>query len=358
MPTSVSNDMLQVDGFITSDIDIVSYFTGLPDSEDEDKALETLLKLGILTQNSAGPVISAKYVETVFDNLKEKMTQNIDSIFGSDGDFARLLEKHFGEGGTVKEILDPDMENTPLNKLRATLQAEISEIKGLISEKKGYLKAAKKGTQKGKEFEERCIPYICSVAEPYSDTVESTGDSAGDLSTSKKGDFVVTIDGTEKRFILEMKHYTSPLALTKIRQQLDEAMENRRADYGVLVSRNRDVLPKEVGWFNEYDKNKLVCAVSDTDDDDENMWVLATAYRWARFRIMSDVRNSLGIDPDTITKSINEIKASIKRMQTVTTKCKSINKATEEIERVMKNEKRKIEVEIDGILYSLKHQDS
>ena len=35
-------------------------------------------------------------------------------------------------------------------------------------------------------------------------------------------------------------------------------MENRRASYGVLVSRNRDALAGEVGWFNEYDGNRLV----------------------------------------------------------------------------------------------------
>lgn len=353
MSVSVFNDMLQVDKFRTSKDDIVSYFAGLPDSEDKEKKLEVLLQLGILAQDSAGTVISTKYVETAFDGLKEKMTQSIDRIFDPNGDFSRLLEKHFGEGGTVKEILDPDRENTPLYKLRTTLHAEISEIKDAIAVQRGYSEAAKKGTQKGTEFEERCISHICSTAKPYSDIVEPTGDTVGDLSASKKGDSVVTIDGTEKRFVLEMKHHAK-IGLPEIKRQLDDAMKNRGADYGVLVSRNRDALPQEVGWFNEYDRNKLVCAVSDTDDDQENMWVLTTAYRWARLRITSDSDRTLKVDPDVITKGINEIKASLRRMKTVTTQCKNINKATDKIEEVMKDEERKMRDEIDGILHSLK----
>lgn len=355
MAISVSDDVLQIDEFRTNEGDIISYFARLSDSEDKDKKLETLLKLGILAQDSAGTVISTKYVEAAFDGLKQKMTQDVDRILDPDGEFAHLLNEHFGKGGTVEEILDPYRENTPLYKLRAALHTEISEIKEAIAKRKGYSEAAKKGTQKGTEFQERCISHICSVAEPYSDTVEPTGETKGDLSNRKVGDSVVTIGNTEKRFILEMKHYTtSSLTLPRIKQELDKAMENRRADYGVLVSRNRDALPKEVGWFNEYEGNKLVCAVSDTDDDEENMWVLTTAYRWARLRMMSDTDKSLGVDPDAIAKGITEIGASLNRMKTVTTQCKSINKATEKIEGVMKEEERNMKDEIDNILHSLK----
>ena len=57
MSVSVSDDALRIDGFEASERDIVSYFIGLPNSEDMDKKLETLLKLGILTHGSAGTVI-------------------------------------------------------------------------------------------------------------------------------------------------------------------------------------------------------------------------------------------------------------------------------------------------------------
>ena len=358
MPVSVSGDALRIDGFETSERDIVSYFIGLPDSEDMDKKLETLLKLGILTQGSAGTVIGTKYVETAFDGLKDKLAQNIDRIFDPKGEFSHLLEKHFGKDGTVREVLDPDREDTPLNRLRTALHAELSEIKDAITERKAHLDAAKKGTQKGVKFERRCEPHVRSAAEAYSDMVESTGRAAGDLGTRKKGDFVVTIGGTEKRIVFEMKHKTDTMFLPGIRRELNGAMENRRASYGVLVSRNRDALAGEVGWFNEYDGNKLVCAVSETDEDEENMWVITIAYRWARLRVASGNDRALDVDPETITQCVKEIESSLRRMGAVTAQCKNITKSAEKIESVMNEEEKKIKDMIDGIIRSMSRSDS
>ena len=352
VPVSMSSDVLRIDGFETSERDIVFYFVGLPDLEDADKELERLLKLSILAQGSVGTMLDAKYVETAFDGLKERLTQNIDRIFDPNGEFSHLLEKHFGKDGTVREVLDPDKEDTPLNRLRTALHVELSEIKEAIAGRKGYLDAAKKGTQKGVEFEERCEPHVRSAAEANSDMVEATGSAAGDLGSSKKGDFVLTIGGTEKRIVFEMKHKAG-MGLPEIRKELNGAMENRRAGYGVLVSRNRNDLPGEVGWFNEYDGNKLVCAVSETDEDDENMWVIKIAYRWARLRVASGEDKTLDVNPEVITRGVKEIGASLRRMGTVTAQCKSITASAEKIEAVMKDEEKKIRDRIDDIIHSM-----
>ena len=225
--------------------------------------------------------------------------------------------------------------------------------KDAITERRGYLGAAKKGTQKGVKFEKRCEPHARSAAGAYSDMVESTGRAAGDLGGTRKGDFVVTIGGTEKRIVFEMKHKTDTVFLLEIRRELNGAMENRRADYGVLVSRNRDALAGEVGWFNEYDGNKLVCAVSETDEGEENMWVIAIAYRWARLRVVSGNDRALGVDPETITQCVKEIESSLRRMGTVTTQCKNITASAEKVESVMKEEEKKIRDMIDDIIRSM-----
>ena len=57
VPVSMSSDVLRIDGFETSERDIVSYFAGLPDLEDADKELERLLKLSILAQGSVGTML-------------------------------------------------------------------------------------------------------------------------------------------------------------------------------------------------------------------------------------------------------------------------------------------------------------
>ena len=352
MPVSVSDNSLRIDGFETAERDIVSHFTELHDL-DLDGELARLLRLGILAQGSVGTIMDTKYVETAFDGLKDKFNQRMDKIFEQGGELADILDKQFGQDGkVVKEIFNPDAEGTPLNRLKVALHMDLSEIKDKIVERRGYEDAAKKGTQKGVEFEDACEPYIRSTAEAYSDMVESTGSAAGDLGSSKKGDFVVMIDGTEKRIVFEMKHRVN-MVLPTIRRELNVAMENRRAEYGVLVSRNRDALPMEVGWFNEYDGNKLVCAVSETDEDRENMWVIKIAYRWARLRATSNEDKSLDVDPEAITQHVKEIEASLRRMATVTTQCKAISASTEKIESVMREEERKIKDRIGDITHSM-----
>ena len=357
MSVSISGDSLQIDGFETCERDIVSYFAGLL-NQDLDKELEQLLKIGALAQGSAGTMLGAKYVEAAFDGLENKFNQRMDKIFEQGGELADILDRQFGQDGkVVKEIFNPDIEGTPLNKLKNALHVDLSEIKDKITERKGYEDAAKKGTQKGVEFEDACEPHIRSMAKIYSDMVESTGNAAGDLGKSRKGDFVVMIEGTEKKIVFEMKHRDSIVRPT-IMSDLDEAMENRRAEYGVLVSRNRDALPMEVGWFNEYGGNKLVCAVSETDDDPESMWVLEIAYQWARRRVTSGSEKELGVDPEAVTQGVREIEASLGRMKKVTAQCKVISQSTEKIEGVMKDEERKIMDRINDIIDSLNRPDA
>ena len=352
MSVSVSDDLLRIDGFETRERDIVDYFNRLPDS-DVEKKLVTLLKQGILAQGSVGTALDAKYVETAFDRLRDRFDQRMNDIFEPNGTIASMLAEHFGQDGRiVKDIFNPDTEGTPLNRLKAALHVDLTDIRDKIAERKGQETEARRGTQKGVKFEDFCRPYIEEMARAYSDTVESTGDVRTQGSEDRKGDFVVTLDGIEKRIVFEMKH-RKELSLPDIRKELNESMDNRNADYAVLVSRNRSMLNQSVGWFNEYDKNKLVCALAETDDDDENAWVIDIAYRWARHRIVSANDKQLGIDPELIKQNINDIGASMNRMGAIVKQCRSITSSTATIESTLKNEEQFIRNKIDCILHSI-----
>ena len=356
MTVSISGNALRIYDFKTKDSDIVSYFAALPD-DNLDNEIVRLLKMGILSQAHTSSMLSTQYVEKSFDGLNDKMANTIDRILAPNSEFTRLLEDYFGEErGVIKEVLDPDMDNTPLNRLRKFLSDELSEIKQTMAEQKGKQEGkqeeAKKGTQKGVMFEKICEPIICSMAESYSDAVESTGSTKGDLGASKKGDFVITLDNTEKKIVFEMKSQSS-VGVPVIKKQLNEAMTNRGADYAVLVSRNMSALPREVGWFNEYDGNKLICALAETADDDENMWILNMAYRWSRIRVISDGEKELGIDPKVIKQGVNEIKNSLKRIAKINAQCKIIRKSTDTIETTINDENKKIQDMIDDIIHSM-----
>ena len=51
--------------------------------------------------------------------------------------------------------------------------------------------------------------------------------------------FVVTLAGSKKRIVFEMKHKDG-MSLPAITKELNGVMETRDADYGVLISRNRN----------------------------------------------------------------------------------------------------------------------
>ena len=111
---------------------------------------------------------------------------------------------------------------------------------------------------KGREFEDEFDELIRPIARPFSDTVEKTGDTPGLLGKSKKGDFVVGIaHRKDLNIVFEVKDRGN-VSLHEIRREMDEAMKNRNACYGIFVSKSVECLPAECGWFNEYDGKYVV----------------------------------------------------------------------------------------------------
>ncbi len=352
MPISVSDDTLRIDGFETRERDIVTYFNGLHDPDDEEKLI-TLLKLGILAQSSVGTTMDAKYVETEFNRLKDKFDQRMNDIFEPNGTMDDKLVEHFGQDGKViKKIFDPDTEGTPLNRLKAALHDEIVEIRDKIMEQKGREIEAMHGTQKGIEFEDFCQPFLEKTARSCFDIVERTGTATTEGSTSKKGDFLATLKGSGKKIIFEMKR-RQEISVPEIKRELNKAMETRNADYAVLISRHQQMLNPTIGWFHEIDDNKLICAVAKDEEDEENGWVIEIAYKWARQRVVSASDNQIGVDPELIKQNVNDIKSSIDQIKKIQTQCKKIRDATGMIENTINNEEPNIKAKINEIISSM-----
>ena len=351
MPISVSDYTLRIDDFETRERDIVAYFNGLHDPDDEEK-LVTLLKLGILAQGSVGTTMDVKYVEKAFELLKDKFDQRMDDIFEPNGTMDDKLAEHFGQDGKIiKKIFDPDAEGTPLNRLKATLHDDLAGIRDTIMKQKGRETEARKGTHKGHEFEDFCQPFLEDIARMLSDTVVPSGTTkvGGD---GKKGDFVVTLDGSEKIIVFEMKHQKT-MSLPAIKRELNDCIETRGAHYGVLISRNKTMFSNDVGWFNEYDNNKLVCALAETDDDEENVWVIEVAYKWARQRVKLARNSQIGMDPELIKQNVNGIKASMDKITKIKMQCKYVKDATDKIEVIVMEQERIIGDKINSILSSM-----
>ena len=344
-PVTVSGDRVAVDGFETTDGEIVSYFGGLGESERLDRRLEQALRIGILAIRSTGESENVRFVEKAFDALRLAFEQRMDAVFDEDGQLSAALARHLGDDGTlVRDLFNPDREGSPLHALRADMRRALAEIRDKLGEQEAARQVAGKGTQKGREFEEWCADGLALAAKAAADTLDRTGDEAGSAGASKKGDFVTTLGGSGARVVFEMKD-KGGMRTAEIKRELGEAMNNRDASYGVLVARKRSSLPDSVGWFNEYDNGTmLACAVEDDEGNAVmNGEMVIMAYRWARARAAAaaaadgaSARDKNTVDAQAVAAKAKEIEAQVAGLSKVKGECTRIENSARKIREVTK----------------------
>lgn len=350
----LEDNRLIVKEFETTDADIVSYFSNLEESSNINEKFENALKVGVVAVKTIGVAGNVNYVEKAFSNLDLNFKQRIDQVFGDNGQFSNLLKGQFGEDGKlVKELFDPNREGSPLYSLKRELVDNLSEIRNKILFNAGVEATVEKSPQKGFDFEDYCEQKLGWIASIHSDKLERTSDIIGKVSGSKKGDFVLTLGDIGKKIVFEMKD-RDKISLKDIQKELDESMENREADYGVFVTKNRDSLPDSVGWFNEYDGNHLVCALENNDGDTMiDGEIIHIAYKWSRAKLRLETNKEKKLDASFILEKISDIQTNLGELRRVKTQCTNIEKSAGIIKEVSKTTETQIKKDLDEILESL-----
>lgn len=362
-PVTVSNKRVVVNGFETTDNEIVSYFDGLGESEKLDRKLEQALRIGILAIRSTGESENVRFVERAFDALRLAFEQKMDAVFDENGQLSGALAKHLGDDGTlVKELFNPDREGSPLHALRADMRRALAEIRDKLGEQEAARQVAGKGTQKGREFEKWCADGLALAAKVGADTLDRTGDEPGSAGASKKGDFVTTLGGSGARVVFEMKDKAS-IGTAEIKRELGEAMNNRDASYGVLVARRRSSLPDSVGWFNEYDNGTmLACAVEDDEGNAVmNGEMVIMAYRWARARAATaaaaadeaTARDENAVDAQAVAAKAREIGNRVAGLSKAKGECTKIENSAAKIREVAKDAEDGVAAGVAAIIESI-----
>lgn len=350
---TVESNQVIVEEFQTNDYEIVSYFENLGESDDLGQKLENALKVGIVAMKSIGVAGNVNYVEKAFDHLDSNFKQKLDVVFGDNGQFSGVLKEHFGEDGKIiKELFNPNKEGSPLYMLKQEMSKNLGEIRDKLGIDAAVQEEREKGTQKGIDFEEQCEKKLEWIAEIHSDKLERTGNEKGKLG-NKKGDFVIALGDIGKRIVFEMKNMEK-VSLPDIQRELKASMDNREADYGIFVVKNKESIPKSIGWFNEYDGNQLVCAVENGDGDSLiDGEIIHIAYKWARAKLRIESAKEKKLDPSIIIEKTESIKKKIADMRKIKTQCTSIEKSTESIRETAKNTETEIKKDLDAIIESL-----
>jgi hypothetical protein len=196
----------------------------------------------------------------------------------------------------------------------AMLQKEVGELR-VEREKLAEIEAEReRGTAKGRTFEEEVAAAIDEIASVQGDDCEAVGDQKG--ATGKVGDVVVAIDGchgpARGRIVFEAKN--SKLSRNEALRQLDQALEQRDAEFAVLVVPSDEKVPAKMRTLREYNGDKAIVSF---DPEAEGTLALELAYSLARARVLMQRSESEGIDASAVHDTVERALQSMEAVRTI-----------------------------------------
>lgn len=267
-----------------------------------------------------------RFVTELFDEQKR------DSAIGR---LRSLLGTYFdGDGSRLAQLLDPTRLGSPLHQFRTEISDGFSKLNERLTalEASAASRAAERARSaaKGADFEDALEELMAGIARGAGDTLERTGNEAGDVIRSRKGDFVLTIDprvcrGAELRVVIEAKD--RPVSARSMRDELAAARENRRAA-AALVCFSSEHAPPGIAPF-DIRGGDVYCALDPAMPD---VAVLEAALRLARLLALATLRDETPeVDVATLAASLEGIRGQLDAIRGLKAQLTSIGSASQQV---------------------------
>ncbi|MDZ7849373.1 MAG: hypothetical protein U5K70_00675 [Halodesulfurarchaeum sp.] len=325
---------VEIQNLTIEDSDVFRY---LQDVEPEGREAEvrSMLAMGVVALRASQTAGEIDYVERRFSELQYNLEGKFEDTFGEEGHIREYLEGQIGEDGRlVDELLNPNEPDSPMYRLKKAISDEFDELEKNIFGEEVREGMVEKTPLKGGKFEEELEDLLGEVAKIHGDKLTFTGEEHGELESSKKGDFVVDLGRPKGRIAVEAKNMS--YNLPDIESEMKEAIRNREADYGLFVARSIDQLPNKVGWFNEYDGEYLVVALSEGDEAESADELLKVAYRWSRMRLLEELTpTGEDIDVSEIQSKVKAAERTMEDFRNIRTKLTNIEKSSQSIRDIL-----------------------
>jgi len=330
---------LEVDGQttiinnITIRDETVFNFLQSTDENERHNTIINAIKIGIhgLKQLKTGAELN--YVENGFNQMITKFNFALDPNLQSSFfyRFIHLIQDYYDRGGLIEHLLDPSTPNGPLYKLQNEFRGEIQKLRDILIKKEAERELIQKTPMKGYDFEDTCEHILNDyVSISIRDQLERTTKTPGLLAGSYAGDFLITPQGmTDKKIVIETKDIDA-ISEPVIIKNLEQAMKNRDAKYGIFLIKYKEGLPKKLGWFHELSKNMIVCALGTKDGDTQFRQLPSLALHYAKLRLQAD----MNIEKETITiitENVTELGKKLDRFGAIQAQCTNIDKANTKI---------------------------
>jgi len=344
---------LRIKDLKITDEEVVDYYRDM----EKDAACQDIakaLRMGTTAIKSMKVTEKVDYIKKEFNKMDYRMEKSLDETLeeleeyvGEDGKLPEKIQEFFGEDGKiVKELFDPNEPGTPLNQLKRQIVQTMIE---LIKEEE---RERSKPTEIGEDFEdfvEDNISETIKLRKDCSDKLRDTSTERG-LKDTTTGDFVVDVEGRENcRLVIEVKDHQT-ISGPKIQSNMEKALENRDASYGLFINKNVEGLPNYMGYFQDYPKdNYVVCALSSEEDDILHQEMLHTAYQWARTKTLYEEAEAEGIDVSSIQEGMTEVKEGIDKVTHLRKKYTLVEDSIEDMRDITTKMETKVESALNRI---------
>jgi uncharacterized coiled-coil DUF342 family protein len=351
--------------------------------EDPARLIADAIEIGarVLDREQAGASVEVlkQDLEHASQSVVTELKTQLEQAFGPDsGHVTRVLERHFGaESSTavqhqvraaVAELLNESREklfkqfssadeSNPLATFQQAAvaairqssdqqHAHLREMNGRIAELQLELqklqaekaKAADvaaehdRSTAKGRPYEEAVYEAIDAIASAQGDDCDAVGDLRG--AGGRKGDVVVDLDGCSGRprgrIVFEAKN--SKRSRNEALAELDEAMNQRAADYAVWVVPSEDKLPARSTALREINGDKLFVVF---DPEEGSRLALEVAYSLARARVVMAKGGADGLDASAVRAEVERAMVAMEDVRRIKSQLTSAANQIEDVRAIV-----------------------
>jgi hypothetical protein len=369
--------------------------------EDPARVVADAVEVGarILARSQADDSVEVlrQQMERTSEQVVEQLRSGLSEAFGpDDGHVTKVLHRHFGADSTsavqhqvraaVAELLNEsreklfkqfssadesnplgafqraavaairqssDQQHAHLREMNTRIGALQLELQKLQAEKEKAIEVAAehdRSTAKGRPYEEAVFDAVDAIAQGQGDDCDAVGDLRG--TGGRKGDVLVAIEGCSgpARGSIVFEAKTSQVPRKRALEELDEAMAQRDADFGVWVVPADDKLPARTSSLRELNGDKLFVVY---DPEDGSRVALELAYRLARARVLMARGDGDGLDAAALRAEVERALGAMEDVRRVksqlTTASGGIDEARKILER-MAEQVREHLARIDALL--------
>ncbi|HKH18428.1 MAG TPA: hypothetical protein VKA57_12955 [Solirubrobacteraceae bacterium] len=254
-------------------------------------------------------------LRAVMAEQSARMREDLLKQFSSADAHNPLADFKAGTMAAMKRAAEQQDRN--LNAMSEQIAGLKHEVVKLQAEREKQLEVAAehaRSTAKGRPYEEAVVDAIDAIAHARGDDCDAVGDVPG--SGGRKGDVLVGVDGAtgspRARIVFEAKNSYVPK--NKAVAELEAAMAQRDADYGVWVVPSEDLLPGRGPQLREVNGDKLFVVF---DPEERARLGLEVAYALARARTIMARAGGDGLDAGALRSEVERALAAMEDVRRI-----------------------------------------